>query len=139
MAGSGSRRTPTASGLASRLSRRSLLAASLLGGATVLTGCGSRLEIGSTTGNLPAGPDLVIGASLELTGNGSLVGKSQQNAIQIAQDKINSTGVVVNGRRCQLKVLVNVNGSDAGKATALAEQWRSSLARLAEQVVAGQP
>lgn len=131
MAGSGSRRTPTASGLASRLSRRSLFAASLLGGATVLTGCSSRLEIGSTTADVPGGPDLVIGASLELTGDGSLVGKSQQDAIQIAQDKINSTGIIVNNRRCQVKVLVNDNGSDPKKAATLAQQYAANSDVLA--------
>jgi branched-chain amino acid transport system substrate-binding protein len=102
-----------------------------LGGAAVLTGCSSRLNIGSTTAHLPAGPDLVIGASLELTGSGSLVGKSQRNAIEIAQDKINSNRIIVNNRRCRVQVLINDNGSDPKKATALAEQYAANTEVLA--------
>jgi branched-chain amino acid transport system substrate-binding protein len=114
------------------LSRRSLLAASLLGSATALGACSSRSGSGMDTGSqLPQGDDLVIGASLELTGSGAIVGVSQRKAVTIAQNKINSTGVVMGNQVRRVQVTIKDNASDPKQAAQLAKDFASDSRVLA--------
>jgi branched-chain amino acid transport system substrate-binding protein len=72
---------------------------------------------------LPAGDDLVFGASLELTGIGSVAGIAQQRALKIAQDALNANGVTVGGTVRQVQVLLKDNGSDPATAAGIAQQF----------------
>jgi branched-chain amino acid transport system substrate-binding protein len=131
MAGGSFRETSAAERVEAVLSRRSLLTAGLLGSAAVLGACGNR-DAGIGTGTqLPAGDDLVIGASLELTGSGAIVGVAQRKAITIAQNKLNSTGVVVGNQVRRVQVTIKDNGSDPKQAAQLATEFASDTRLLA--------
>jgi branched-chain amino acid transport system substrate-binding protein len=139
MAGGGIRGTSVASGTPAKrardvpssgaragapaLSRRSLLSTSLLGGAAAALAACSRPSGTTSSPQMPAGDDLVVGASLELTGTGAVVGVAQRKAVTIAQDKINSTGVVVAGALRRVRVTIRDNASDPKQAAAIAEDF----------------
>ncbi len=110
--------------MASGVSRRSLLAAGLLGGVATVSGCSTDTTGAvASTANMPTGEDLVIGASLELTGGGALIAVSQRKAITIAQNKINSTSAVVANQLRRVRVTILDNGTDPKRAAAHARQF----------------
>ncbi|HKS99334.1 MAG TPA: ABC transporter substrate-binding protein, partial [Rugosimonospora sp.] len=80
---------------------------------------------------MPAGVDLVIGASLELTGIGATVGQAQRKAITIAQDKLNATGVIVNNRLSRVQVTIQDNASDPTRSAAHAQAFAADPTVLA--------
>jgi branched-chain amino acid transport system substrate-binding protein len=123
------RHNPVAGGL----SRRSLLAAGVLGGVAGLGACARRVTaVGvGTTVEAPPGDDLVLGASLELTGTGAVVGIAQRKAITIIQNKINTNGVVVNGQLRRVRVTVRDNATDPKQAAAIATEFAADPTVLA--------
>jgi branched-chain amino acid transport system substrate-binding protein len=72
---------------------------------------------------LPSGEDLVFGASLELTGAGSVAGNAQERALRIAKDILNATGVTVGNTVRKVQVNIRDNGSDPVAAAAIAQQF----------------
>jgi branched-chain amino acid transport system substrate-binding protein len=131
MSGSYRRKSAVDVAAAAPLSRRGLLTAGLLGGAAALGGCATRTTDALGTGQLPQGPDLFVGASLELTGSGAIVGVAQRKAITIAQNKINSTGIVVDNQVRRVQVAIQDNASDPKQAAQHAKQYASDTRMLA--------
>ncbi|MBF9135493.1 ABC transporter substrate-binding protein [Plantactinospora sp. S1510] len=89
------------------LSRRGLLAAAAT---TLLAACGREEE---RTG--PSGSDareLVVGASLELSGVGKALGAQQERALRITTDILNEGGVPVGNLRRNIRLVVRDNASD---------------------------
>jgi branched-chain amino acid transport system substrate-binding protein len=83
------------------MTRRSLLSATLLGGAAAAMGaCADPVGTGS---GAPDGPDLLIGVNLELSGLNGAIGKDQLTAINIAMNSINQDGFVVGGLRRRIR------------------------------------
>jgi branched-chain amino acid transport system substrate-binding protein len=76
----------------------------------------------AATGSRPAGPDLVFGACLELTGAGSVVGLAERNALQVALNTLNPNGVEVGGSIRRVRLIVRDNASDPAIATAQTRQ-----------------
>jgi branched-chain amino acid transport system substrate-binding protein len=76
--------------------------------------------------SLPTGEDLVFGASLELTGAGSVAGIAQEHGLKIARDILNVTGVTVGNTIRKVQVNVRDNGSDPTAAAAIAQQFISA-------------
>jgi len=76
-----------------------------------------------TAQTLPTGPDLVFGASLELSGSGAVAGTAQQRALKIAQDTLNTDGVAVAGTVRRVQVIVRDNHSDPATAAAIAKEF----------------
>jgi len=72
----------------------------------LLSGCGGKKSAGGAT--------IKIGGNLEMTGTGASYGKSAQNAIKIAFEKINGKGGVL-GKKIEL--VVADNKSEAAEAT----------------------
>ncbi|HEY2670740.1 MAG TPA: ABC transporter substrate-binding protein [Rugosimonospora sp.] len=106
-----------------RLTRRSLLAAGMLGTvATAIAACGDDGGVMAGSAPPPRGADLVIGACLDITGSGATVGVAQQRGLQIALDRINQSGVTVGNTTRQVRLLLKDIGSDAGTAVATAKQ-----------------
>jgi branched-chain amino acid transport system substrate-binding protein len=97
--------------LQSGLSRRSVLSLGAFGAtAAALSACGTP-TIGSATP--PNGPDLVIGACLELSGPNQIIGSAQQDALTIVQGMIQDQGgFVVGGYTRQVKLVVLDNQGD---------------------------
>jgi branched-chain amino acid transport system substrate-binding protein len=84
---------------------------------------------GSAAGqSMPTGDDLVFGASLELTGAGSVAGKAQERGLKIARDILNSTGVTVGNTIRKIQLTIRDNGSDPTAAAAIAQQFISAKA-----------
>jgi branched-chain amino acid transport system substrate-binding protein len=108
-----------------------LLAAGLLGGAAALTGCATRSNRVTTAPQMPLGEDLVIGASLELTGTGAIVGLSQRKAVTIAQNKLNSSGVIMNNQIRRVQVVIRDNASDPKQAAEIAKEFAADTRMLA--------
>ncbi len=108
----------------SGLSRRSLLSASLLGAvAASAAGCGStRPEPSPARAGLPHGPDILIGACLELSGYGSVAGIAAQRGLTIAQDKINTIGVSVANTIRNVQLKIKDSGSDPQTAADLTRE-----------------
>src|SRR5262245_48269688 len=94
--------TPTAEVGARPLSRRSVLSAGLLGGAAAALGACST-PTGATS--LPKGPDLVIGANLEMTGEYGDIGSATWDALNIVANSYNNRGLIVNGKLTSIRVL----------------------------------
>jgi branched-chain amino acid transport system substrate-binding protein len=98
------------------VSRRSVLSLGALGAAAAaLSACGSP-AIGSTVP--PDGPDLVVGACLELSGPNKIVGQAQLDAIGIVQSTIQDQGgFVVGGFTRQVRVITMDNQGDPKQAS----------------------
>lgn len=89
------------------LSRRGLLAAAAT---TLVAACGREENKAG-----PSGSDvreLVIGASLELSGIGAALGAQQERALRITTDILNETGVPVGNLRRNIRLVVRDNTSD---------------------------
>jgi branched-chain amino acid transport system substrate-binding protein len=82
---------------------RRVLGAALVAGLTA--GCG-----GPEPSRQPA--DLVIGASLELTGAGGPAGTAADNALHLALDQVNGAGVTIAGRTRKIRLIIRDNASD---------------------------
>ena len=109
--------TPTAEVDARPVSRRSVLSAGLLGGAAAALGaCATQMSPSS----LPKGPDLVIGANLEMTGEYADIGQATWDALNIVANSYNNQGLIVDGKLTGIKVLpVMDNASKPKQAAAM--------------------
>jgi branched-chain amino acid transport system substrate-binding protein len=95
------------------LSRRGLLATAATG---LLAACGrDERQSGSRA---PQNPELVIGASLELTGTGRFLGVLQERALRITADTLNEEGVPVGNLRRTVRLVIRDNASDPRRAAA---------------------
>jgi branched-chain amino acid transport system substrate-binding protein len=99
--------------MTARVSRRTLLQAGLFGSAAAALGACSTTVGGAT---LPPGPDLVVGACLELSGNNQNVGTEQAYALSIIRDTINERGVAIGGARRKLRLVLADTQSDPVRA-----------------------
>jgi branched-chain amino acid transport system substrate-binding protein len=61
---------------------------------------------------VPVGDDIVIGASLEQTGPGAAIGAVETQALQLAADSINTTGITYGGELHRIRLVILDNGSD---------------------------
>ncbi|MFJ8576915.1 ABC transporter substrate-binding protein [Micromonospora sp. NPDC093277] len=109
------------------LTRRGVLAAAA--GSLLLAGCGQQgrqPDDGRTDSSPPGDHELVIGASLELTGEGSALGVLQQRAMEITLEMLNRTGIPVGNLRRTVRLEIRDNRSDpdeaARQATELTER-----------------
>jgi branched-chain amino acid transport system substrate-binding protein len=103
------------------MGRRSLLGIGMAGAISGLAGCGTiRTGIDDT---LPAGPDLLIGACLELTGANAIVGTSAKRGLQVALDQINADGLRINGKRCKIRLDIQDNKSSPDTAAAVISEF----------------
>ncbi|MFC4020659.1 ABC transporter substrate-binding protein [Micromonospora sp. GCM10011542] len=105
------------------LTRRGLLAATA--GTLLLGGCGrSGAADGSGATPAPTGADLVVGASLELTGAGPALGVLQERALALTLESLNTEGVRTGRLTRRIRLEVRDNHSDprlaARQATELA-------------------
>lgn len=103
-------------------------------GPTVLTRRAALLGLAGTvtaacTTERRAGPavpadsgDIVIGASLELSGPAAAVGVLQERALRIAAEQINAGGVAVGGTRRTVRLVVRDNTGRADTAAAVARR-----------------
>jgi branched-chain amino acid transport system substrate-binding protein len=96
-----------------RLSRRGVLFAAA--GTLFTAACGSddSDSPGPTTRN---SQELIIGASLELTGHASAFGTLQERAMRITADRLNETGVPVGNLRRRIRLVVRDNESNPATA-----------------------
>jgi branched-chain amino acid transport system substrate-binding protein len=97
-------------GSPARLTRRGLLGAAA--GGLLLTACGPgpQAQVGDT---LSPGPELHVGASLELSGQGAAFGVLQQRALEITVEQFNAKGgVPVGGQRRPLRIDLRDNESE---------------------------
>jgi branched-chain amino acid transport system substrate-binding protein len=113
------------------VSRRTLLAAGLLGGAAALGACATRTNRITVGTQLPEGEDLWVGVSLELTGTGALVGLSQRKAVTIAQDTLNSSRVIMGNQIRRIQVSIKDNASDPKQAAEIAKEFAADTRMLA--------
>lgn len=60
--------------------------------------------------------EIVLGASLELTGTGSTLGKLQEQALKVGADEINTVGIPYGEGRLYLRVVVKDNGGNPATA-----------------------
>ncbi|MBY8871511.1 ABC transporter substrate-binding protein [Micromonospora sp. PLK6-60] len=110
----------------STLTRRGLLAATA--GGLLLSGCGQGEQGQPRTGGsrAPAEQEIVVGASLELSGRGAALGTLQERALRITLEGLNVDGVQVGNMRRKVRLLLRDNASDprtaAQQARELAEQ-----------------
>ncbi|SCL37234.1 ABC transporter substrate-binding protein [Micromonospora aurantiaca (nom. illeg.)] len=94
------------------LTRRGVLAAAA--GSLLLAGCapqGQRPDDGPSS-SAPSDQDLIVGASLELTGAGSLLGVAQRQALQLTADSLNRTGLPVGNLVRSVRLQILDNGSN---------------------------
>jgi branched-chain amino acid transport system substrate-binding protein len=113
------------------LTRRGLLAAA---GVTLLAACGRAQEEMSAERGRDNGFELLIGASLELTGQGAALGVLQERALQITAEKLNEAGVPVGSLRRTLRLLIRDNAGDPQTA---AEQATNLIKSEGVQVLIG--
>ncbi len=94
-----------------RLSRRSVLSIGALSAAgAALSACGTP-SVGAASP--PSGPDLVVGACLELSGTYRVVGQAQNDALSIVASMVQDQGgFVIGGRTRQVKLVVIDNAGD---------------------------
>ncbi|MET8067721.1 ABC transporter substrate-binding protein, partial [Micromonospora sp. NPDC005313] len=115
------------------LTRRGFLAATA--GSLLLAGCapqGHRPEDGPSS-SAPADQDLIIGASLELTGAGALLGVAQQQALQLTADSLNRAGVPVGNLVRSVRLQILDNGSNPE----VAARHAADLTRVGAQALIG--
>ncbi|MEH1014140.1 ABC transporter substrate-binding protein [Micromonospora sp. CPCC 206060] len=111
------------------LARRGLLAGAA--GTLLLGACGQSDEPASGSGSRPAttrGPrELLVGASLELSGRWAALGVLQERALRISMATLNAEdGVPVGNLRRTLRLVVQDNAGDPG----LAARQATELARV---------
>ncbi|MDG4822782.1 ABC transporter substrate-binding protein [Asanoa sp. WMMD1127] len=92
-----------------QLSRRGLLVATA--GTLFTAACGADDERDSPGPTTRGSEELIIGASLELTGPGSAHGVLQERALRITVDTLNEEGVPVGNLRRRIKMIYRDNGS----------------------------
>ncbi|MGW5671185.1 ABC transporter substrate-binding protein [Micromonospora sp. NPDC003776] len=95
------------------LTRRGVLAAAA--STLLLTACGrpgERPGDPAASSTAPGGQELVVGASLELTGRGAALGVLQQRALEIAAETLNVAGFPVGNLRRTVRLEIRDNGSD---------------------------
>jgi branched-chain amino acid transport system substrate-binding protein len=97
-----------------------------LGAVAVATDACAKPVGSAATQSLPTGEDLVFGASLELTGSGSVAGTAQERGLKIARDILNTTGVTVGNTVRKIQLTIRDNGSDPTAAAAIAQQFINS-------------
>ncbi|MEW2326890.1 ABC transporter substrate-binding protein [Micromonospora chersina] len=118
----------------SLLTRRGILAAAA--GSLLLAGCGQqgeRPDDESSASSAPGNQDLVVGASLELTGRGAALGVPQQRALEISADALNKVGIPVGNLRRSVRLDIRDNRSDPREAARQAAE----LTRKGAQVLVG--
>jgi branched-chain amino acid transport system substrate-binding protein len=106
---------------ASRLSRRGVLIAAA--GTLFTAACGNNDEGNSPGPTTRNSEEIVIGASLELTGHAAAAGTLQERAMRITADRLNEDGVPVGNLRRRIRLVVRDNESDP----ALAAKQASDL------------
>ncbi len=106
------------------ITRRGVLAATA--GSLLLSACGRGEERDEAVPRPTPGHELVIGATLELSGPGAALGVAQERALAISTEGINSKGVAVGNLRRSVRLEVLDNRSDprlaARQAKELAER-----------------
>jgi ABC-type branched-chain amino acid transport systems, periplasmic component len=99
------------------LGRRGFLAAAAT---ALLAACGRDDEQAGR--GAPGSPELVIGASLELTGVGRYLGILQERALRITADTLNEEGVPVGNLRRTIRLVIRDNASDPELAAAQTDE-----------------
>ncbi|WP_174534122.1 ABC transporter substrate-binding protein [Micromonospora chalcea] len=115
------------------LTRRGVLAAAA--GSLLLAGCapqGQRPEDGPSS-SAPSDQDLIVGASLELTGAGSVLGVAQRQALQLTADSLNRTGIPVGNLVRSVRLQILDNGSNPQ----VAARHAAELTRAGAQALIG--
>ncbi|MEU1808579.1 ABC transporter substrate-binding protein [Micromonospora aurantiaca (nom. illeg.)] len=115
------------------LTRRGVLAAAA--GSLLLAGCapqGRRPDDGPSS-SAPSDQDLIVGASLELTGAGSLLGVAQRQALQLTADSLNRTGLPVGNLVRSVRLQILDNGSNPE----VAARHAADLTRAGAQALIG--
>ncbi|SBT51753.1 amino acid/amide ABC transporter substrate-binding protein, HAAT family (TC 3.A.1.4.-) [Micromonospora auratinigra] len=109
------------------LTRRGVLAAAA--GSLLLSACGQpgqRPDDGTPGSAAPDRHELVVGASLELTGRGAAHGVLQRRALELTAEELNVSGFPVGNLRRTVRLEIRDNGSDprlaARQATELARR-----------------
>ncbi|MFI6821882.1 ABC transporter substrate-binding protein [Micromonospora sp. NPDC050187] len=108
----------------SALTRRGVLttaAASLL-----LAACGRDGRADGSATPVDGPPEIVIGASLELSGRGAALGVLQERALRIAQDSISPDGLPVGNLRRTVRLDIRDNASDPRLAARQAAELAAS-------------
>ncbi|WP_433285048.1 ABC transporter substrate-binding protein [Micromonospora sp. CA-244673] len=114
--------------------RRGVLAAAA--GSLLLAGCGQqgeRPDDESSASSASASQDLIIGASLELTGRGAALGIPQQRAIEITANALNKTGIPVGNLRRSVRLDIRDNRGNPREAARQAAE----LTRAGAQALVG--
>ncbi|WFE38370.1 ABC transporter substrate-binding protein [Micromonospora sp. WMMD998] len=94
------------------LTRRGILTAAA--GSLLLAGCGpqgQRPGEGATSSS-PGDQDMVVGASLELSGRGAALGLVQRRALEIMAESLNRSGIPVGNLHRSIRLEIRDNGSD---------------------------
>ncbi|WP_428961957.1 ABC transporter substrate-binding protein [Micromonospora fluostatini] len=110
----------TATNPSAALTRRSVLA---LGASSLLLGACGQEPPGDPGSAAPDGPELLIGASLELTGRGAALGVLQERALRITVEQLDADGVPVGDHRRRVRVDVRDNTGDARVASQHAAEF----------------
>ncbi|WP_232521352.1 ABC transporter substrate-binding protein [Micromonospora phaseoli] len=92
------------------ITRRGVLAAAA--GTLLLSACGREDERDAAVTRPTPGHELVIGATLELSGSGAALGVAQERALAISAATLNEKGVAVGNLRRQVRLEVLDNRSD---------------------------
>ncbi|QLQ39223.1 ABC transporter substrate-binding protein [Micromonospora robiginosa] len=94
------------------LTRRGVLAAAA--GSLLLAGCGPQGQRPDAGGNssAPGDQNLVVGASLELSGRGAALAVAQRRALEIAAETLNRSGIPVGNLMRSVRLEIRDNGSD---------------------------
>ncbi|MET8832726.1 ABC transporter substrate-binding protein [Micromonospora sp. NPDC004540] len=116
------------------LTRRGVLAAAA--GTLLLAGCGQpgeRPDEEASASSAPGDQDLIVGASLELTGRGAALGVPQQRALEITADALNKAGIPVGNLRRSVRLEIRDNRSDPR----VAARHAAELTRAGAQALVG--
>ncbi|RIV39419.1 ABC transporter substrate-binding protein [Micromonospora radicis] len=92
------------------LTRRGVLTAAA--GTLLLSACGRESERTTAVARPTPGHELVVGATLELTGRGAALGVAQRRALAISAEAVNVKGVAVGNLRRTVRLEVLDNRSD---------------------------
>ncbi|MGY0235485.1 ABC transporter substrate-binding protein [Longispora urticae] len=88
--------------------------------ASVAAGCGGPAT--PERGAVTLEGEVVVGAVLELTGPGLPIGTVHRNALKVTVDQINEGGVLVDGKRRTLRLVVKDSASDPARGAAAARE-----------------